>query len=179
MMQNETIDVLMRRHSTRAFRDRPIPEEDIRTLLRAAMAAPTAVNARDWSFVAVTERDTLCSMAEANGPAANPLRSASLGILVCGDLSRTCPKAPDYWIIDGAIAAENMAIAAEALGIGCVWLGTWPQSAKVEAQAKLFSLPDHIRPHSILAFGYAADEQPRPKVQRPEWEADRVHFEKW
>jgi len=179
MTPNETIEVLMRRHSTRAFNDTPISEENIRTLLQAGMAAPSAVNARDWAFVTVTDRDTLLRMAEANGPAANPLRSAALGILVCGDLSRTYPKAPEYWIIDGAIAAENMAIAAEALGIGCVWLGTWPQPDKVAAQTKLFSLPDHIRPHSILAFGYAANEQPRPKVQRPEWDADRVHTEKW
>lgn len=179
MTKNETIDVLMRRHSTRAFSDRPVSDEDIRTILQAAMAASSAVNARDWSFVVVKDRDTLLRMAEANGPAANPLRGAAFGVLVCGDLSRTYPKAPDYWIIDGAIAAENMAIAAEAMGIGCVWLGTWPQQEKVDAQTTLFSLPDHIRPHSILAFGYAASEQPRPQVKRPEWDGDRVHFEKW
>ena len=177
MMQNETIDVLLRRHSTRAFCDRPIPEEDIRTLLRAAMAAPSAVNARDWSFVAVTDRETLRRMAEANGPAANPLRSAALGILVCGDLSRTYPKAPDYWIIDGAIAAENTLIAAQALGLGAVWLGTWPRADAVLGQKTLLELPDHIIPHSILALGWPEGDLTAPRPDR--YEEEKVHWEKW
>lgn len=51
-------------------------------------------------------------MADANGGPAEPLRKADVGIFVCGDLKRAFPKAKDYWIIDGAIATENMILCA-------------------------------------------------------------------
>lgn len=95
-------------------------------------------------------------MAEANGAPAEPLKDAAMGILVCGDLSRSFEQAKDYWVIDCSIAAQNMTLAAQALGIGSVWLGIWPQMERVERQSRLFALPKHIIPHSILAFGYPA-----------------------
>ena len=52
-------------------------------------------------------------MADAHGGAAEPLRTAAVGIFVCGDLKREFPKAKDYCIIDGAIAAENMILCAK------------------------------------------------------------------
>lgn len=140
------------------------------------MSGPTCVNARQWSFIVVAERDKLAQMAEANGSPADPLKNAALGILVCGDLNRAFPPAPDYWVIDGAIAAQNMILAAHALGIGSVWLGTWPQMERVEKQRALFGLPEEIIPHSILAFGYPAKVDP---AARDLFEADRVHYEKW
>lgn len=86
------------------------------------MAGPNCVNARDWSFLVAQDRDTLNKMADANGHPAEPLRKAALGILVLGDLERAFSRAQDYWLVDGAIAAENMILAANALGIGSVWL---------------------------------------------------------
>ena len=144
------------------------------------MSGPSCVNARDWSFIVVTDSEMLNKMADANGRPAWPLRKAALGILVCGDLERAFQGAPDYWVVDGSIAAQNMTLAAEALGIGSVWLGTWPQMNRVKAQAELFGLPEHMVPHSILAFGYPVEEDEQgEKSLRHHWEEDRVHYEKW
>lgn len=171
---------IFERKSIRYYSDRPIREEDIRTILKAGMSGPTAVNARDWAFLAVTEEKTLARMADINGPAADPLRRAKLGILICGDLERAYAKAPDYWIIDCSIAGQNMILAAQELGIGSVWLGTWPQQDRVRAQAEFFGLPETVVPHSIVAFGYPPEDDADPKRHtHPEWEADRVHFEHW
>ena len=114
-------------------------------------------------------------MADANGKPADPLKKAALGIMVCGDLSRSFPKAQDYWIIDGAIACQNMILAAHALGIGSVWLGTYPQMDRVKKQQELFDLPEHIIPHSLIAFGYP-EQINEPKGH---YETDRVHFDRW
>lgn len=140
------------------------------------MSGPSCVNARDWSFLVVRNPQTLEKMAQANGRPAQPLRGAKVGILVCGDLSRAFSGAPDYWVVDGAIAAQNMVLAASALGIGSVWLGTWPQLDRVERQRQLFGLPETQMPHSILALGYPAEPPRRPKRT---YEADRVHYEQW
>ncbi len=171
-----TIETIRTRISVRKYSDKPISEEDIRTILEAGMSGPSAVNARPWSFLVVRDKDMLNKMADGNGRAAEPLRGAAMGILVCGDLARAYQGAPDYWVVDGSIAAQNMILAAHELGIGSVWLGTWPQENKIAAQAELFQLPDWIIPHSIIAFGYP--EAPSTKEKRI-WEEDRVHWEQW
>ena len=171
----DALENIMTRRSVRSFLEKEIPEADVRTILEAGMRGPSAVNARDWSFLVVRSRETLEKMAEANGRPAQPLKKAALGILVLGDLSRAFSRAPDYWIIDAAIAAENMVLAAHALGIGSVWLGTWPQTERVDALRSLLDLPETAVPHSLLAFGYPADEG----ANRGFYEEDRVHFEKW
>ena len=123
----DTLDAIFTRKSVRNYTDRPISRENLETILPAGTSGPSCVNARDWRFVAVTDRETLLKMAEANGRAADPLKGAAAGILILGDLDRAFPPAKDYWVIDGAIAGQNMVLTAHALGIGSVWLGTWPQ----------------------------------------------------
>lgn len=173
----DAIQTILRRTSVRQYSDRELSDQEVHTILEAGMAGPSCVNARDWSFIVVRNPETLAKMADANGRPAEPLRRAKLGILLCGDLERAFARAPEYWVIDGAIAAQNMVLAAQAMGIGSVWLGTWPQMDRVERQAALFHLPETQIPHSIIAFGYPAEDL--PEKTKPDFEADRVHYEKW
>lgn len=173
----EAIQAIMSRRSVREYAQRPISQEDMRTILAAAMSGPSCVNARDWQFLVVQDRDMLERMADANGRPAQPLRTAAAGILICGDLDRAFPPAKDYWVIDGAIAGQNICLAAHALGIGAVWLGTWPQMDRVRAQAELFALPEHVTPHSIIALGWPA--QPDDGTPRDGYDESCVHWGKW
>ncbi len=172
----DTLKAISTRRSTRRFKNEKISDSDIHTILSAGMSGPSAVNVRPWTFIVITDKNMLVKMADGNGRAAEPLKNAPLGILVCGDMSRTYERAPDYWVIDASIATENMILAAHSLGIGSVWLGTWPQNDKIEAQKKLFELPEGIVPHSIVAFGYPENTE---MPARDLYEDDRVHFEKW
>lgn len=174
----ETLKAIASRKSIRNFTEQTISNEDINKILSAGMSGPSCVNARQWSFLVITDKEMLQKMADANGKPAEPLRNAALAILVCGDLNRAFKPAPDYWIIDASIACQNMILAAHDLGIGSVWLGTWPQQDRVQAQADLFHLPDEIIPHSIIAFGYPVDTNEQIS-ERNLYEKDRVHFEKW
>ena len=172
-----TLEALLTRRSCRKFTDKPIETEKLHQPLETAMSGPSCVNAKDWSFVVVTAPEKLAQMADANGRPAEPLRHAAAGILVCGDLGRAFRLAKDYWVIDGAIAAQNICLAAQELGLGAVWLGTWPQMDRVKAQQKLFSLPESIVPHSIIALGYPETDLTAPRESR--YEDDRVHFNQW
>ena len=178
-LSNPVLETIWNRKSVRRFTPEAIPEDIIREILKCGMAGPSAVNARPWRFYAVTDRAMLCRMADGNGPAAEPLRTAALGVLVCGDLSRALARAPEFWVIDGSIACQNMILAAQSLGVSSVWLGTWPLADKCAAQAELFGLPENEMPHSLIAFGYrdalASDGRP-PRAPKPEWEEDRVVF---
>lgn len=172
----DTIQTILTRRSIRTYTDQPISDADLRKILTAGMSGPSCVNARDWSFIVVRDQEQLARMADANGQPAEPLRQAALGILVCGDLRRAFPPAKDYWVIDGAIAAQNMVLCAHALGIGSVWLGTWPQMDRVQRQMELFGLPEHIVPHSVLAFGYPAET---PTERDEAYDPNCVHYEQW
>ena len=172
-----TIEAIMTRKSTRKFSDKPLDQETITTILKAGQSGPSAVNARPWQFIAVTDRETLDKMADANGAHAAPLKSATFAVLVCGDLDTAFQPIPEFWIIDGASACQNMILAAHDLGVGSVWLGTWP-GERSDAQAQLFGVPEHIIPHSIIAFGYPEDGEVKRKTP-PKFEEGKVHFNKW
>ncbi len=172
----DVIKTIMTRRSIRRYTDEKISDETVRSILEAGMASPSCANTKDWTFIVVRDRNTLDRMADANGRPAQLLKNAPLAILLCGDLSRSFKQAKDYWIIDVAIAAENMALCAHGLGIGCVWLGTWPQMERVKKQTELFGLPEYVIPHSVLAFGYPAEN---PAPHENVYDESRVHFEKW
>lgn len=172
-------EMIKMRRSIRTYSEQKIAEEDLHKILEAGMCGPSCVNARDWSFLVVRDKEMLRKMADANGRPADPLRGADVGILVCGDLERAFEGAPDYWIIDGAIACQNIILAATDLGIGSVWLGTYPQMERVEKQKELFGLPEHIIPHSLIALGYPANPEELKMGCRSEYEASQVHFEQW
>ncbi|MDD6023749.1 MAG: nitroreductase family protein [Oscillospiraceae bacterium] len=193
----------MTRRSVRTYLDKEIPDDVVKTILHAGMAGPSCTNARDWSFLVTRDPEILSKMADGNGGPAAPLRRARLGIMVLGDLERAFKPAPDYWIIDGAIAAQNMILAAHGLGVGSVWLGTYPQMERVNRQRELFGLPETVIPHSIIAFGYPDVEgensprsmpqgmerpegaapnmppPPREPMKKGEYEESRIHLDRW
>lgn len=177
---NETLKSIMTRKSIRKFTDKPVADEEITTILKAGMSGPSACNCRPWSFIVVKDREMLNKMADAKKQYSDLIRKAAFAVLVCGDLERAIPNAPEYWVIDGSIAIENMILAAHSMGIGSCWVGIWPRRENMDPQAELFMLPESAVPHSIVAFGYPEESEgfgtPREK---PEWEASQVHFEKW
>ena len=128
----ETLKAMATRKSVREFTDEGITFEDIKKILTAGMSGPSCMNKRMWSFVVIRNKELLGKLSVANGLYAGPLRGAALGILVCGDLERALPEAPEYWVIDASIATQNMVLAAQDLGIGSVWLGCWPCEDRVQ-----------------------------------------------
>ena len=81
------INNILQRTSVRSYEDRPVEKEKIEKLLRAGMAAPTAVNKQPWHFIVVTDKDQLQKLAEAN-PNAGMAAKAPLAIVVCGDMNK-------------------------------------------------------------------------------------------
>lgn len=123
------------------------------------------------------EPDKLHTILEAamSGPCA--VNAREWAFIVVTD--RAFPPAPDFWVIDAAIAAQNMTLAANDLGIGSVWLGTWPDEKRVKRQAAIFQLPETIVPHSILALGYPAEDIDMRAVRPSRYEENRVHVNQW
>lgn len=79
------INNILKRTSVRSYEDRAVESEKVEKLLRAGMAAPTAVNKQPWHFIVVTDKNQLQKLSEAN-PNAGMAAKAPLAIVVCGDM---------------------------------------------------------------------------------------------
>jgi nitroreductase len=160
------------RRSIREYQDKPISEELIVEILKAAMAAPSARNQQPWEFVVITDPDVrkkipaVCQFAQM-------VVHAPLAILVCGNLQRE--TAQGYWVIDCSAAIQNMLLATHALGLGAVWTGVYPREERMDGLTELFNLPEHVLPHSLVVFGYPAQQPP----QQDRFKAERIHTNRW
>lgn len=168
----DAIQAILTRRSIRNFAERTLPSDAVDRLLEAAMAAPSARNAQPWHFIVIDERPLLLEIA-GRFPNAEAARYAPVGILICGDLTLELSKG--YWIIDCAAAAQNMLLAAHAMGLGGLWTGVYPREQRVEGLRELLGVPEHVIPHSLLLFGYPAESPPEIRRYLP----DRIHRNRW
>ena len=168
------LDNLMTRTSVRVYTDQPVAAETVEQLLRAGMAAPTAVNKQPWAFVVLQGREQLDRLAEVQ--AGRILSGAQLAIVVCGDMEKALEgTGRDYWIQDTSAATENILLAAHALGLGAVWTGVYPNPERTAAVSEALGLPEQIIPLCVIAAGYPA-ETPEPKDK---WKPENVRYEHW
>jgi len=166
------VENIMTRTSVRDYTDQTISADTIEMLLRAGMAAPTAVNKQPWHFVVVNSREKLDQLAQTN-PYAKMLEKAPLAIVVCGDMSKALEgEARAFWIQDCSAATENILLAAHALGLGAVWTGLYPDEERVDAVSEVLKLTDNIIPLCTIVIGYPA-EQPQPKDK---WKPENVSY---
>lgn len=121
---------IMTRSSVRSYQDKPVEKDKIEKLLRAGMAAPSAMNKQPWHFVVVTDKKELADIAEAT-PNASMAKDAPLAIIVCGDLTKAADgDAKQFWIQDCSAVSENILLAAHGMGLGAVWLTTRPSTRR-------------------------------------------------
>jgi len=172
---NDAMQTIMTRPSVRAFLDKPVPEETVERLLRAAMAAPSAKNSRPWAFVLIRDRAELESLGAAL-PNAKMTATAPLALAICGVMDKTLPgEAREYWIQDCAAATENFLLAAHALGLGAVWTGVHPISERIAILKETLRLPDGVEPFCLIPFGWPA----APVDAKDKWDSAAVHDDVW
>lgn len=155
-------DCIMTRTSIREFTAEPVAKSAVDTILRAAMAAPTAGDKRPWNFIVINNRQTLDSLA-ATADAWAPVGRAPMAVVVAGNVKKTFPGEGElYWVEDCSAASENLLLAAHSLGLGAVWCGAFPIQERVRTLSASLQLPDSIVPLGIIAVGHPA-QNPEPK----------------
>lgn len=160
--EQTVLDNIATRTSIRDYEARPVEQTKVDNMLRAAMAAPTAMNKQPWHFVVVNQRSVLDALSEAN-PNAKMLKKAPLAIVVCGDTEKMIEGGGrDFWIQDASAATENLLLAAHAMGLGAVWTGAYPSEERCNSISKVLSLPNNLIPLNMVVIGYPA-EHPQPK----------------
>ncbi len=173
--QGDALSTIMTRTSVREYTGQAVTDQQVETMLRAAMAAPTAVNRQPWAFVVIKDRNKLNALADSIG-SMKMAAKAQVAIAVCGDMTRALDGAGhDFWIQDVSAATENLLLAAHAQGLGAVWCGVYPSPERVATVSDLLGLPDEIVPLAIVPVGYP-EGTPTPKEK---WDSTKVHVDKW
>ena len=174
-MEQVSVKNVLARRSIRKYTMQPCSIENIKTLLEAAMAAPSAGNRQPWCFVVVTQREKLDKLADMHDNG-KMLFEAPLCIAVCADMTKTLEgEAHDLWIQDCSAATENILLAVTGLGLGAVWLGIHPRNARKKAVSEILSIPEEIVPFCLISIGYPAEV----KEPRTQYDEALVHYEQW
>ena len=175
VMENQAIQNIMTRVSVREFTGEKISEAQIDTLLRAAMAAPSAINKQPWAFIVITDEDKLAQLGEAL-PYSRCSNHPAVAIIPCGDLTKAIPgEMANFWINDVSAATENLLLAAHAMGLGAVWTGLHPDMNRAKMVQEMLGLPEHIIPLCVVPVGVPAEH---PEV-KDKFKPENIHYNQW
>ena len=163
------IDGILSRLSVRKFTGESVKEQDLDLILRAAMAAPSAMNIQPWEFIVVTDKEILNNLCKAL-PYAKMLDKAGAAIIVCGDSKE------GNWVVDCAAATENILLAAHALGYGAVWTAVYKYESRIEPVRRECNIPKDIIPLNVIPIGIPLEKYKKPIDK---FKKDKIHKNIW
>lgn len=173
-----TLEVIMNRRTIRKFKDKPIPEEIVYKIIEAGQRAPTACSLQTYSIIWVKDEEKRKKIFEACGKQPFILE-APVTLVICADVRRLIKimsitgnetslekgygyEVKIFSIIDATLTAQNMVIAAEALGLGSVYIGNALANQEL---MEILNLPQGVLPLFLLCIGYPNENPPtRPRL---------------
>jgi len=157
------IDLMRSRRSIRQFQNRPVEPEKVALLVEAALRSPSSRGFNPWSFIVVSDPETLSALSRAKPHGASFLAKAPLAVVVCAD-----PGKSDVWVEDASIASICLHLAATDLGLGSCWIQLRERNHSEEETAsdyvaRLLGLPAELVVQTVIAIGYPNEEKsPHP-----------------
>ena len=192
---NETIEIINKRRSVRAWKSTPITPNHLKIIINATMRAPTAGNQMLYSILQVDDQKKKEKLVKTcdNQPM---IAKAPLVLIFLADMQRwydfyassgvkklcekknqpyRTPQESDLLIAscDALIAAQNAVIAAESLGIGSCYIGDILEH--IEIHREMFNLPKWVFPITMLCFGYPKYKNNHPKLTL-RFDEKYIHF---
>lgn len=183
MIHNEVLDCIRARRSTRQFQERQVPEEELKTLLEAAIWAPSGGNNQSWLFTAIQKQDVLLKINQRvregfqhwipddDYPGKLGAKAASqredYNFYYHAPTVVIASNKPNYEnaMADCALALENLFLAAQSLGLGSCYLNQlhWLRNdAALRDDLAELGIPREHTICSAAAVGYIAKESPAP-----------------
>lgn len=166
----EVIKAILERRSHRSFTEQTVKFEDVKTILDCALAAPSGMGKQTWKFVAVVNLEKIQKLAAAVGSALkrgvyyNMYKPQVL--IITSNL-----RDSKYREVDNACAMENIYLACQDLGLGCVWINQLQDchdDPEVRAILTEFGIPQEHGVYGCAAIGYPS-KVPAPKEIIGQW----------
>jgi nitroreductase len=173
----ELFEAIKTRRSIRKYQDKPVEEEKLKAILEAVQQSPSWANMQCWRMVVVKDRDVKQKISDQSyvesffapkGYKANPskkaLAEAPVVIVLCADPSNSGTLwNQSYYLVDCGIAAQNLMLAARALGLGSVFVGIYDE----EKLKPLLNIPVQVRIVGLFPLGYPAEEKAVGPPRKP------------
>lgn len=168
----EFYEVIRKRQSVRRYKSDPIAEEVLNRILEAFRAAPSWANVQPWELVLVTDPDIKAQL-QSTLPKGNPAMKAIVEapVLICligiFGLSgwykgKMVTDRGDWLMFDAGIAAEHLALAASAEGLGTVHVGLFDY----EKAGEILEIPENRTVVELIPLGIP-DHAPRQIERKP------------
>ena len=170
-------ELIKNRRSMRKFTEEELSQEQVVTLLKAALMSPTSKRRNSWQFIAVDDKEILKQLAHCKEQASSFIADAALAIVVTAD-----PLASDVWIEDASIASILIQLQAEDLGLGSCWVQVRERQAangmpSDELVREVLDLPLQLQVLSIIAIGHKGMERKPFNEDHLQWE--KIHINKF
>ena len=163
------LELIKKRRSIRQYTGEPVSDTDIKALLEAAMAAPSANDLRPWEFVVVRRLDLRQRLADMK-QWSYMCTDAPLVFVVCGD-----EQGSGHWVEDASAATENLLLAAVALDLGAVWVAVYPDQPREQYVKEALGIPAKLRILCLVPLGHPAESKP-PYTK---YDAAKVHYDRY
>lgn len=158
---NQVLETIKKRSSTRGYTTEPLTEEELNILLQAGLQAPTAANEQELHFTVLSGSHPILMeleeeknrLREITSPPHNFYYEAPTVVVISADSTFK------WGTLDAGIAVENMALAAESLGLGNLIIGCILDAMtgeKKEYFSKALKLPPSYEYKIAIAFGHKA-----------------------
>lgn len=170
-------DLIKNRRSMRKFTEQELTQDEVVTLLKAALMSPSSKRSNCWQFVVVDDKETLKKLSFCKEMGASFLANAAMAVVVLAD-----PLASDVWIEDAAIASLMIQLQAEDLGLGSCWIQvrerfTADGTPSGEFVHDVLDIPLQLQVLSIVAIGHKGMERKPFNEGHLQWE--KIHLNKY
>lgn len=174
---NSFSDLIKNRRSMRKFTDEELTQEEVVTLMKAALMAPTSKRSNAWQFIVVDDKEILKELSHCKEQSSQFIADAALAVVVVAD-----PLASDVWIEDASIASIYLQLQAEDLGLGSCWVQvreryTASGMSSDEFVHGVLDLPLQLQVLSIVAIGHKGMERKPFDEAHLQWE--KIHLNKY
>jgi len=169
------IDILRTRRSIRKYEKKAIHKESLEILKEALLRCPSSRGINPWMFVFVDDPGLLGLLAQVKEHGSSFLKDAALGIVVCGDETKS-----DVWVEDCSIASIVVQLTAQALGLGSCWIQIRKRPHSQDRTAEEYiqetlGIPQHLKVESIISIGYPAESKKPIPLEKLEFEKIRYN----
>jgi len=157
----EVFEAIKGRRSIRKYTKDPVSGDDLVKILEAGRWAPSAGNSQPWNFIVLRDEGVRRRVAEVT-TYGKFLANAPVGIAVVVD-----PAASTHPVEAGAIATQNMLLAAHASGLGACWIGSY-NSVYEERVKEILNIPKNKRLLSLISIGSPAESPTKTRKELKE-----------
>ena len=178
----DTIEAIKTRRSIRQYKDTPVTDEQLNTVLEAVQWAPSWANTQCWEIVVVKDpavKEKLAGTLSPGNPSADAIKNAPIVIVACATKGKSgfykdqaLTSKGDWLMYDMGLAMQNLCLAAQALGLGTVQIGAF----NIEDAEKVLGLPEEATVVAMTPLGVPAAESRAPKRRAIE---EFVHHDKY